>query len=74
MSGPHDYHTPKSSYSKEDLLESGKGGYFGPGNAQLPAPPMLRVPTLIFEMSLRCRRSVPISGPATPAMKATGGA
>jgi 3-hydroxyacyl-[acyl-carrier protein] dehydratase/trans-2-decenoyl-[acyl-carrier protein] isomerase len=41
MSGPHDYHTPKSSYTKEDLLESGKGGYFGPGNAQLPAPPML---------------------------------
>ena len=41
MSGPHDYHTPKSSYTKDDLLESGKGGYFGPGNAQLPAPPML---------------------------------
>lgn len=41
MSGPHDFHTPKSSYSKEDLLESGKGGYFGPGNAQLPEPPML---------------------------------
>jgi 3-hydroxyacyl-[acyl-carrier protein] dehydratase/trans-2-decenoyl-[acyl-carrier protein] isomerase len=41
MSGPHDFHTPKSSYTKEDLLESGKGGYFGPGNAQLPEPPML---------------------------------
>lgn len=41
MSGPHDFHTPKSSYTKEDLLESSKGGYFGPGNAQLPAPPML---------------------------------
>ena len=41
MSGPHDFHTPKSSYSKADLLESGKGGYFGPGNAQLPVPPML---------------------------------
>jgi 3-hydroxyacyl-[acyl-carrier protein] dehydratase/trans-2-decenoyl-[acyl-carrier protein] isomerase len=41
MSGPHDFHTPKSSYSKEDLLLSGKGGYFGPGNAQLPEPPML---------------------------------
>jgi 3-hydroxyacyl-[acyl-carrier protein] dehydratase/trans-2-decenoyl-[acyl-carrier protein] isomerase len=23
------------------LLRSGRGGYFGPGNAQLPAPPML---------------------------------
>ncbi|MDP3459257.1 MAG: beta-hydroxydecanoyl-ACP dehydratase, partial [Hyphomonas sp.] len=41
MPGPHDFHTPKSSYSKEDLLLSGKGGYFGPGNAQLPEPPML---------------------------------
>lgn len=41
MSGPHDFHTPKSSYTKEDLLKSGLGDYFGPGNAQLPAPPML---------------------------------
>lgn len=41
MADPHDFHTPKSHYSKEDLLESGAGGYFGPGNAQLPAPPML---------------------------------
>jgi len=41
MANPHDHHTPKPSYSKEDLLESGRGGYFGPGNAQLPAPPML---------------------------------
>lgn len=41
MSGPHDFHTPKSSYTKEDLIESSKGSYFGPGNAQLPAPPML---------------------------------
>jgi 3-hydroxyacyl-[acyl-carrier protein] dehydratase / trans-2-decenoyl-[acyl-carrier protein] isomerase len=41
MPGPHDFHTPKSSYSKEDLLLSGQGGYFGPGNAQLPEPPML---------------------------------
>lgn len=41
MSGPHAYHTPKSSYSKEDLLVSGQGDLFGPGNAQLPTPPML---------------------------------
>ena len=41
MSRPHDFHTPKSSYTRGDLLESGKGGYFGPGNAQLPEPPML---------------------------------
>ena len=41
MSNPHDFHAPQSSYTKEDLLRSGEGGYFGPGNAQLPAPPML---------------------------------
>ena len=41
MSNPHDFHAPQSSYTKEDLLKSGEGGYFGPGNAQLPAPPML---------------------------------
>lgn len=38
---PHAYHTPKPSYSKDELLLSAEGGYFGPGNAQLPAPPML---------------------------------
>jgi 3-hydroxyacyl-[acyl-carrier protein] dehydratase / trans-2-decenoyl-[acyl-carrier protein] isomerase len=41
LPNPHDFHTPQSSYSKEDLLRSGEGGYFGPDNAQLPAPPML---------------------------------
>lgn len=41
MSNPHDFHTPQSSYSKEELLRSSEGGYFGPGNAQLPALPML---------------------------------
>ncbi|MEQ9316278.1 MAG: bifunctional 3-hydroxydecanoyl-ACP dehydratase/trans-2-decenoyl-ACP isomerase [Henriciella sp.] len=41
MSGPHDYHTPKSSYTREDLLSSGQGQLFGLGNAQLPVPPML---------------------------------
>jgi len=32
---------PKPSYSFEDLIECGKGKMFGPGNAQLPLPPML---------------------------------
>ena len=41
MPNPHDFHTPQSSYTKEELLRSSEGGYFGPGNAQLPAPPML---------------------------------
>lgn len=31
----------KSSYDFEDLLACGRGELFGPGNAQLPAPPML---------------------------------
>jgi 3-hydroxyacyl-[acyl-carrier protein] dehydratase/trans-2-decenoyl-[acyl-carrier protein] isomerase len=31
----------KASYSYEDLLACGRGELFGPGNAQLPLPPML---------------------------------
>ncbi len=31
----------KSSYSREELLQCGRGELFGPGNAQLPLPPML---------------------------------
>jgi 3-hydroxyacyl-[acyl-carrier protein] dehydratase/trans-2-decenoyl-[acyl-carrier protein] isomerase len=30
-----------SSFNYEDLLASGRGELFGPGNAQLPMPPML---------------------------------
>jgi len=30
-----------SSFSREELLECGHGRLFGPGNAQLPLPPML---------------------------------
>ena len=33
--------TPQSSYSYEEIIECSKGNLFGPGNAQLPAPPML---------------------------------
>jgi 3-hydroxyacyl-[acyl-carrier protein] dehydratase/trans-2-decenoyl-[acyl-carrier protein] isomerase len=29
------------SDTKKELLRSSEGGYFGPGNTQLPAPPML---------------------------------
>ena len=35
--------TGKSSYTKEELLECGHARLFGPGNAQLPLPPMLMV-------------------------------
>ena len=34
-------HEPQSSYSYDDLIKSSQGDLFGPGNAQLPAPPML---------------------------------
>lgn len=32
---------PKSHFDYEDLLACGRGELFGPGNAQLPLPPML---------------------------------
>ena len=51
MADPRDFHTPQPSYSKEDVLKSSEGGYFGPGNAQLPAPPMLMMDR-ITELSL----------------------
>lgn len=51
MSDPHAFHTPQSAYSTADLLTSAQGGYFGPGNAQLPAPPMLMMDR-ITEISL----------------------
>ncbi|MDH3979757.1 MAG: 3-hydroxyacyl-[acyl-carrier-protein] dehydratase FabA [Gammaproteobacteria bacterium] len=35
--------TGKSSYTHEELLECGHARLFGPGNAQLPLPPMLMV-------------------------------
>lgn len=33
--------SPKDSYDYEELLRCARGELFGPGNAQLPAPPML---------------------------------
>ncbi len=33
--------TKQSSYAYEELIRCGQGEIFGPGNAQLPAPPML---------------------------------
>jgi 3-hydroxyacyl-[acyl-carrier protein] dehydratase/trans-2-decenoyl-[acyl-carrier protein] isomerase len=35
--------TSRSSFAHEDLLACARGEMFGPGNAQLPAPPMLMV-------------------------------
>jgi 3-hydroxyacyl-[acyl-carrier protein] dehydratase / trans-2-decenoyl-[acyl-carrier protein] isomerase len=51
VANPHEFHTPKDHYTRADLLQSGRGGYFGPGNAQLPAPPMLMMDR-ITEISL----------------------
>lgn len=51
MADPIEFHTPQSSYSKADLLSSARGGYFGPGNAQLPSPPMLMMDRIV-EISL----------------------
>jgi len=39
--------TKKSSYTKEDLLASGRGELFGEGNPQLPAPSMLMMDRII---------------------------
>jgi len=42
----------RSSYEYEDLLACGRGALFGPGNAQLPLPPMLmfeRITTITEE-------------------------
>ena len=35
--------TRQSSYNYEEILSCGRGELFGPGNAQLPLPPMLMV-------------------------------
>ncbi len=37
----------QSSYSKEDLLASGRGELFGEGNPQLPAPSMLMMDRIV---------------------------
>ncbi len=47
MSGPADYHTSQDSYSYDDLIKSSEGELFGPGNAQLPAPPMLMLDRIL---------------------------
>lgn len=46
-----DTFTRKSSYTKEDLIQSGETGLFGEGNAKLPAPPMLMMDR-VTEMTL----------------------
>ncbi len=37
----------KNSYTYEELLQCGRGEMFGPGNAQLPTPPMLMFDRII---------------------------
>lgn len=38
---------PQNSYTKEELLECGKGNLFGEGNAQLPLPNMLMIDRIV---------------------------
>ena len=42
--------------------------------SNVPAPPMESMPVETRMMSFKCNKSAPINGPATPAVKATGGA
>lgn len=37
----------KSSYTQDELLSCGRGELFGPGNAQLPLPPMLMLDRIV---------------------------
>ena len=37
----------QNSYTKEELLACARGEMFGPGNAQLPLPPMLMFDRII---------------------------
>jgi 3-hydroxyacyl-[acyl-carrier protein] dehydratase/trans-2-decenoyl-[acyl-carrier protein] isomerase len=49
MTQPNTNSYGKSSYTYEELLECGHARMFGPGNAQLPLPPMLmfeRIPLI----------------------------
>ncbi|MDP6258492.1 MAG: 3-hydroxyacyl-[acyl-carrier-protein] dehydratase FabA [Rhodospirillales bacterium] len=40
MADEHSF-VPQNNYSYDELITCGKGELFGPGNAQLPLPPML---------------------------------
>jgi 3-hydroxyacyl-[acyl-carrier protein] dehydratase/trans-2-decenoyl-[acyl-carrier protein] isomerase len=40
-------HYPQGSFTKNELLECGHARLFGPGNAQLPLPPMLMFDRII---------------------------
>ncbi len=41
LSEPSTRQHTKNSYTREELLQCGQGDLFGPGNAELPLPPML---------------------------------
>ena len=46
----------KDHYNLEELLACGRGEMFGPGNAQLPAPPML-----LFDRIITINDDVPLA-------------
>ena len=45
----------RNGYEYEDLLACGRGELFGPGNAQLPLPPMLSATTFVVTCLLTQR-------------------
>jgi 3-hydroxyacyl-[acyl-carrier protein] dehydratase/trans-2-decenoyl-[acyl-carrier protein] isomerase len=47
QSGPASSPERKHSFSRDDLLDCGHAKMFGPGNAQLPLPPMLMFDRII---------------------------
>jgi 3-hydroxyacyl-[acyl-carrier protein] dehydratase/trans-2-decenoyl-[acyl-carrier protein] isomerase len=47
MNAPNPLFVRQSSYTREELLACGNGRLFGPGNAQLPLPPMLMFDRII---------------------------
>ena len=50
-----------TSFDKEDLLKCARGELFGPGNAQLPEPPMLMMDR-IAEISQDGRDELGVKG------------
>ncbi len=63
----------QSSYSYEDLLACGRGELFGPGNAQLPLPPMLMFDRIIRDRGGRRRRTArAMSGPNSTSGRTSG--
>ena len=63
----------RDSYDYEDLLACGRGELFGPGNAQLPLPPMLmfdRITEIAEERAANTARAW--CGPSSTSSRTSG--